>query len=122
MLIKELFLTVPYYCIGDDVPVLILCRIGSHSGLFEKRTLFTVISLVLCTTLIFSTLLLVSSIKNGFAANIETEYNDYHLVLKDISSNEFNKIKDKTYIDKLYIQDVDGRKIKSSRFFIYTTK
>lgn len=88
----------------------------------EKRTLFTVISLVLCTTLIFTTVLLVSSIKNGFATNIETEYNDYHLVLKDISSNEFNKIKDKTYIDKLYIQDVDGRRIKSSRLFIYTTK
>jgi len=97
---------------------LALNNIGKH----EKRTLFTVISLVLCTTLIFSTLLLVSSIKNGFATNIETEYNDYHLVLKDISPNEFNQIKDKTYIDKLYIQDVDGRRLKSSRFFIYTTK
>ncbi len=93
-------------------------NIGKH----EKRTLFTIISLVLCTTLIFTTLLLVSSIKNGFATNIETEYNDYHLVLKDISLNDFNKIKDKTYIDKIYIQEVDGRRIKSSRTFICTTK
>ena len=93
-------------------------NIGKH----EKITLFTIISLVLCTTLIFTTLLLVSSIKNGFATNIETEYNDYHLVLKDISLNDFNKIKDKTYIDKIYIQEVDGRRIKSSRTFICTTK
>lgn len=86
----------------------------NNIGKNEKRTLFTVISLVLCTTLIFTTLLLASSIKNGFATNIETEYNDYHFVLKDITPDEFNKIKDKPYIDKLYIRETDKRRIKVS--------
>ena len=70
----------------------------------KKRTLYTTISLILCTTLILTTILLISSIRNGVSENFDTEYNDYHIILKDLSKERFNRIRNKTYIDKIYIQ------------------
>ena len=72
----------------------------------KKRTLYTTISLILCTALILTTILLISSIRNGVSENFDTEYNDYHIILKNLSPERFNKIKNKTYIDKIYIQKV----------------
>lgn len=86
----------------------------NNIGKNEKRTMFTVISIILCTTIIFTIMIFVSSLKKGIENNIETEYNDYHFVLKDITPDEFNKIKDKPYIDKLYIRETDKRRIKVS--------
>lgn len=94
----------------------------NNIGKNEKRTMFTVISIILCTTIIFTIMILASSLKKGIENNIETEYNDYHFVLKNITVNEFNKIKHKSYIDKIYIQNVEGRRIRKSRKFIYSTK
>lgn len=94
----------------------------NNIGKNEKRTMFTVISIILCTTIIFTIMIFVSSLKKGIENNIETEYNDYHFVLKNITVNEFNKIKDKSYIDKIYIQNVEGRRIRKSRKFMYSTK
>lgn len=71
----------------------------------KKRTIFTTISIALCTVLIFVTMLLVCSIKSGIAENIEKDYNDYHLIIRNLSVDDFNKIKDKEYIDKLYIEE-----------------
>lgn len=82
----------------------------------KKRTLYTTISLILCTTLIFTTILLISSLKNGFDTNIDIEYNDYHFILKNISPDDFNKIKNKQYIDKIYVQEISGRNFKSCRY------
>jgi len=50
----------------------------------NKRTMYTIISLILCTTLILTTMLLVSSIRNGVSENFDTEYSDYHVILKDL--------------------------------------
>lgn len=70
----------------------------------KKRTIFTCISLVLCSTLILTTLILVSSIKNGASESFNTEYNDYHFIINSLSPERFNTIKSKKYIDKIYIQ------------------
>ena len=61
----------------------------------KKRTLYTTISLILCTALILTTILLISSIRNGVSENFDTEYNDYHIILKNLSPERFNKIKNK---------------------------
>ena len=73
----------------------------------KKRTIFTTISIILGTVLIFVTLLLVCSIKSGIVENIETEYNDYHLIIRDLNVNDFSKIKGKEYIEKLYLKEND---------------
>lgn len=78
----------------------------------RKRTSFTIISIILCSILIFVTMLLVSSIKNGITEHIETEYNDYHFIIKDIDVETFNKIKEKIYIDKIYIEENDNHKLQ----------
>lgn len=76
-----------------------------------KRTIFTIISITLCTTLILTTMLVISSIRAGIAENIETEYNDYHFIIRDLDSDSFNKIKDKEYIDKIYIQENNDKQL-----------
>ncbi len=78
----------------------------------RKRTSFTIISIILCSILIFVTMLLVSSIKNGITEHIETEYNDYHFIIKDIDVETFNKIKEKIYIDKIYIEENDNHRLQ----------
>lgn len=70
-----------------------------------KRTIFTTISIVLCTFLISTTMILISSIRNGITENIDTSYNDYHFVIENINIDSFNSIKNKKYIDKIYIQE-----------------
>ena len=72
-----------------------------------KRTLFTIISIMLCSILIFTTVILVSSIKNGIIEISEKEKNDYHVILKDLSNKDFEKIKNKEYIEKIYIQKMN---------------
>ena len=64
----------------------------------KKRTLFTIISIALCTVLIFTTILLISSIRNGIAENIETKDNDYHLAIRNLDIENFNKIKNKNNV------------------------
>ena len=78
----------------------------------KRRTLYTTISLILCTALILTTILLISSIKKGVSENIDTEYNDYHVVLKDLSPERFNTIKNKSYIDKIYIQKSEDKHLE----------
>ena len=77
-----------------------------------KRTIFTIISIGLCTFLILTTLLTISSIRNGITENINIEYNDYHFIIKNLNLSSFNKIKDKPYIDKIYIQENDNSPLK----------
>lgn len=77
-----------------------------------KRTIFTIISIMLCTVLIFTTMLLISSIRNGIAKNIETAYNDYHVIIRHLDMDSFYKIKDKEYIDKIYIQEDGDNQLK----------
>ena len=72
-----------------------------------KRTIFTTISIALCTFLILTTLLAISSIRNGINENIDTQYNDYHFIIKDLDIDSLNKIKDKEYINKIYVQEND---------------
>lgn len=69
-----------------------------------KRTLFTTISIMLCSTLIFTSILLVSSIKSGIDVSANKDYFDYHFIIKDINLTDFNKFKNNNYIDKIYIQ------------------
>ena len=77
-----------------------------------KRTIFTTISISLCTFLILTTLLVISSIRNGINENIDTQYNDYHFIIKDLDINSLNKIKDKEYINKIYVQENDEAPLK----------
>lgn len=77
-----------------------------------KRTIFTIISIILCTVLIFTIMLLVSSIKHGVSEKIENEYNDYHFIIRDLDIDSFNKIRNKEYIDKIYIQEDDDKQLK----------
>lgn len=76
-----------------------------------KRTLFTIISIMLCSILIFTTTILVSSIKNGIIEISEKEKNDYHVILKDLSNKDFEKIKNKEYIEKIYIQKMNDTEL-----------
>ena len=77
-----------------------------------KRTIYTTISIALCTFLILTTLLLIASIRNGINENTNIEYNDYHFIIKGVNSDEFNLIKDKSYIDKIYIQSNDNEGLR----------
>lgn len=76
-----------------------------------KRTLFTIISIMLCSILIFTTTILVSSIKNGIIEISEKEKNAYHVILKDLSNKDFEKIKNKEYIEKIYIQKINDTEL-----------
>lgn len=76
-----------------------------------KRTLFTIISIMLCSILIFTTTILVSSIKNGIIEISEKEKNDYHIILKDLNNKDFEKIKNKEYIEKIYIQKTNDTEL-----------
>lgn len=76
-----------------------------------KRTLFTIISIMLCSILIFTTTILVSSIKNVIIEISEKEKNDYHVILKDLSNKDFEKIKNKEYIEKIYIQKINDTEL-----------
>ena len=78
----------------------------------KKRTLYTTISLILCTTLILTTIILISSIRNGVSENFNSEYNDYHIILHELSPERFNAIKNKTYIDKIYIQKSENEPLE----------
>ena len=72
-----------------------------------KRTIYTTISIALCAFLIITTLLLATSISDSFKENIATQYNDYHFVIRNIDLDSFNKIKNKEYINQIYLQEND---------------
>ena len=76
-----------------------------------KRTIYTTISIALCAFLIISTLLVATSISNSFKENIASQYNDYHLVIRNIDLDSFDKIKDKEYISQMYLQENDEGKL-----------
>lgn len=78
-----------------------------------KRILFTTISVTICTFLILTTLLMISSIKSSILKSTNVEYNDYHFIIKNISLENFDKIKNKTYIDKIYIQETENSPLKN---------
>ncbi len=77
-----------------------------------KRTIFTTMSIALSSVFIFVTILLISSIKSGIVENIETEYNDYHIIIRNLSKDDFDKLKDKQYIDKIYIEENDDKQLQ----------
>ena len=72
-----------------------------------KRTIYTTISIALCAFLIITTLLVATSINNSFNENINNKYNDYHFVIRNIDLDSFNKIKNKEYINQIYLQEND---------------
>ena len=72
-----------------------------------KRTIYTTISIVLCAFLIITTILVATSISTGFQESIASKYNDYHFVIKNIDIDKFYKIKDKSYISQIYLQEND---------------
>ena len=74
----------------------------------KKRTLFTIISITLCTVLIFTTIILISSIRNGITDNIETGGNDYQIEIDNLDIATFNNIKNNANIDKIYVQYKDN--------------
>ena len=78
-----------------------------------KRAIYTIISIILCTTLLFTTILVISSLKKGITSGLETEYNDYQIIIRNISTNDFNKIKDKDFIEKIYIQYTDDGELQT---------
>ena len=72
-----------------------------------KRTIYTTISIILCSFLIIATILIATSIGTGIKENIASEYNDYHFIIKNLDIDSFNKIKDKKYIEQFYLQEND---------------
>ena len=72
-----------------------------------KRTIYTTISIALCAFLIITTLLVATSISNSFNENIDNKYNDYHFIIRNIDLDSFNKIKNKEYINQIYLQEND---------------
>ena len=72
-----------------------------------KRTIYTTISIILCSFLIIATILIATSIGTGIKENIASEYNDYHFIIKNLDLASFNKIKDKEYIEQFYLQEND---------------
>ena len=77
----------------------------------KKRAIFTTISIILCTFLIFTTMLVISSIRNGIDEALTSNDNDYYFALRNLDIEDFNKIKDKEYIDKIYIQSSKGKEL-----------
>lgn len=71
----------------------------------KKRAIFTTISIILCTFLIFTTMLVISSIRNGIDDSLASNGKDYHFAIKNLSVEDFNKIKDKEYIEEINIQE-----------------
>ena len=76
------------------------------------RTIYTTISIALCVFLIFTTLILISSIRKGINEGTNIKYNDYDFIIRGVSKDEFNQIKDKAYIDKIYIQESENDSLK----------
>ena len=72
-----------------------------------KRTIYTTISIILCSFLIIATILIATSIGTGIKENIASEYNDYHFIIKNLDLASFNKIKDKEYIEQFYLKEND---------------
>ena len=70
-----------------------------------KRTIYTTISIALCSFLIIATLLVATSIGKSFKENIAQKYNNYYFLIKNISLDRFNKIKTKEYIKQIYLQE-----------------
>lgn len=70
-----------------------------------KRTIYTTISIALCSFLIIATLFVATSIGKSFKENIAQKYNDYYFFIKNISLDRFNKIKTKEYIKQIYLQE-----------------
>src|SRR5699024_246243 len=61
-----------------------------------------------CTVLIFTTIILISSIRNGITDNIETGGNDYQIEIDNLDIATFNNIKNNANIDKIYVQYKDN--------------
>ena len=57
-----------------------------------KRTIYTTISIILCSFLIIATILIATSIGTGIKENIASEYNDYHFIIKNLDSKSSNEI------------------------------
>lgn len=76
-----------------------------------KRTIYTTISIALCAFLIITTLLVSTSISESFNKNISSQYNDYHFVIRNIALDSFNKIKNKEYINQIYLQENDEEQL-----------
>lgn len=72
-----------------------------------KRTIYTTISIILCSFLIIATILIATSIGTGIKENIASEYRDYHFIIRNLDIDSFNKIKDKEYIEQFYLQEND---------------
>ena len=72
-----------------------------------KRTIYTTISIILCSFLIIATILITTSIGTGIKENIASEYRDYHFIIRNLDIDSFNKIKDKEYIEQFYLQEND---------------
>ena len=70
-----------------------------------KRTIYTTISIALCSFLIIATLLVATSIGKSFKENIAQKYNDYYFSIKNINLDRLNKIKTKEYIAQIYLQE-----------------
>lgn len=70
-----------------------------------KRTIFTSISIILCTTLICISALIIFNIKNGIDENMKKESTDYHFVIKGMTMSSYNRIKEKDYIDTIYTKN-----------------
>ena len=77
-----------------------------------KRTIFTITSIALCTFLILTTIIIISSIRNGITESTNIQYNDYHFIIRNVDFVGFNQIKNKEYIDKIYIQENDLEPLK----------
>lgn len=81
-----------------------------------NRAIYTCISIILCTMLIFIFLIIALSIKNGITETINSEYSDYHFVVNNIKQSDLEKIKSKDYIAKIYIQKDNGNLEKIEDF------
>lgn len=79
---------------------------------YGKRTLFTIISIILCSILLFTTMLMVSSIKSGIDENRKANHNDYSFIIKDVNIEDINKIKQKPYVEKIYIQEKETQNLR----------
>ena len=63
----------------------------------KNRDFYTCISIVFCSMLIFMFLLVSLSIKNGINETINSEYNDFHFIVNDITQDDLEKVKNAGY-------------------------
>lgn len=81
---------------------------------YKKRYLYIIISIILCSFLLFTAMLVISSIRTGINEAIDKEYSGYsgyHVEMENAPIEYIDVIDKKEYVKEIYVQ-IDNKKIE----------